>query len=210
MNTIEFDNNGNCIICTRDISNNISFLMMDSFFNNSMEKLERDIEECNDGSVKQCLIKFRDLYSQYIDEGSLDIETVSDYSEKLETDNIEIMPSNRGSWDVIVHNISEPEHSGFWYAAQDLSRERKSIAILKHQLEACVLLHKDIDSIIALIKNSNSMKEAHYRLMACGLDEIQSKYILSFPMNRLVELHDAPITISKCERMLNLIREITD
>lgn len=110
MSTIEFDGFGNCNISTIDNSNSISFLMMDYFFDNSIEKLSLDIEECINGTIKQRLMKFCKLYPKYFDEESLEKEDVSD---KPETENIEITPSDTGSWDIIVHNIVEPEHSGF-------------------------------------------------------------------------------------------------
>lgn len=205
MSTIEFDGYGNCIISTKDASNNISFLMTDYVFNNSIEKLRQDIEECNDSAVKHRLIKFCELYPEYLEEGPLGIEDISDSSR---TNNIEITLSDTGSWDVIVHNIAEPEHSGFWYAAHDLSRESKSISLLKHKLEAGVVFVKDYDAIIALTKTLHSEEEVASQLRARGLDEMQSEFILSFPMRRLPELENATAIISKCEQMLRLIQKI--
>ncbi len=66
----------------------------------------------------------------------------------------------------------------------------------------------EIDSLIMLIRTSESMDEATSLLRARGLDEVQSKYILSFPMRLLPELENAAVIISKCEQMLRLIQEI--
>lgn len=207
MNTIEFDGTGNCVIYAKDSANEISFLMMDAFFNNSLEKLRGDIEECDDITIKQRLIKFRELHTQYFGIQSGETEAVNGNPEIC---NIELKSSDTGSRNITINNIAEPEHSGFWYACHDLTREIESISVLKHNLEGCALILNDIDSIISLIRISSSTEEALAGLMARGLDKSQSNYILSLPLNRFVELGNSPITIAKCERMLHLIQKIED
>lgn len=202
-NLINFDAHGNCSVTVTDWRKDISFLM-NPFFNNSKENLLRDIDECADIAAREKLLVFLDNYDSLFDG-----ETSKDISATHDSVVVETLPSENGSWDVKIHNVTAP-HSGFWYAIQDIEGERDSIGQLTHNLEGLKTATKNIDALIAKIKAARNTDEAIDYLITLGLDRPQAKYILDYPINQLMEWSEPCISdsISRCNTMIQFLTQI--
>lgn len=194
MAKITFDKHRKATISIDNVGNEISFLM-NPVFDNSVSNLLRDIQLCDTVDLKKILVSFYEFIkaSNRVDEDDNDIEE--------DEISLEFDSGYSGDWCAIVHNI-KAEHSGYWYAAQNLEVERRSLILLRHELEGIKIALENIDRAITIIKSTVSEDDAASRLIELGLDMQQAKAILRMKITSLVCYDSSTLSdrIALCDR----------
>lgn len=203
MANISFDKRRNANITIENVGDDISFLMS-PIFDNSESNLLRDIELCDNEDLKKLLVCFYEFIKASHREDKADNDSVEDEI------SIEFESGDNGDWCAVVHNI-KAEHSGYWYAAQNLEAEKCSLIRLRHELEGIKIAVKNIDSVITSIKNAVSKDEAASKLIELGLDMQQAKAILRMNITSVVCCDSSIFSdrIALCSRWIEFIENLT-
>lgn len=166
MANISFDEHRHANITIDNVGNDISFLMC-PVFDNSELNLLRDIQLCDNQDLKKILVCFYEFIKASNREDGDDNDIVEDEI------SLEFESGDSGDWCAVVHNI-KAEHSGYWYAAQNLDAEKCSLIRLRHELEGIKIAVESLESVISSIKNAVSKDDATSRLIELGLDMQQA------------------------------------
>lgn len=216
MNTITFDQNCNCAIYIPADRAKVSFLT-NPLFTNNVDSLKSDIAHCKDASLKQTLEQFlKDLESGRFRFMDYEI-TIEDSDEGLQEEmdtlndnDLEIVPDNNddGNWMACVHDV-RAEHTGFWYAAMNISREIQIIKARIHILSGYIHFADNLDEIIGLIRNSTSTENIFKELLKRGFSEPQARAVIGFRLSLLGELEKNRLAeeIDNCNQLLKILEE---
>ncbi len=216
MNIISFDNYCNCTIRIPAESAKLSFLT-NPLFINTAEHLKSDIKECYDSYLRPTLKRFlkdvEDCRFGFMHYEKTSPKAYIDIEENVRTINdndIEILDDSRlnGNWMTFVHNI-QAEHTGFWYAAINISREIRNIKDRIHILKGYLKFTNSVDEIIMLIKQSTSVESSFNELIKRGFSEQQANAILEYRLNFLHKLDRNRLTedIDKYTELIEILKD---
>lgn len=199
MPKITFDKHRRVTISIDNVGNSISFLMC-PVFDNSELNLLRDIQLCDNEDLKKILVYFYEFIKASNREDEDDNDIVEDEI------SLEFESGDRGDWCAVVHNI-KAEHSGYWYAAQDLDAEKCSLIRLHHELEGIKIAVENLESVISSIRNAVSKDDATSGLIELGLDMQQAKAILRMNITSVVCCDSSIISdrLALCNRWIEFI-----
>ncbi len=175
MAKITFDQHRHAYITIDTAVKEISFLMS-PIFDNSDSNLLRDIDLCDNEDMKRILVGFYEYIKSFNQEEENEI-----LKDEL---SLEFEAGVAGDWCAVVHNITA-EHSGYWYAAQNLEEEKKSLIRLRHELEGLKIAVENIDDVISSIRNAVSTEDAIAKIIAFGMDEQQANAIMRMRLSIL-------------------------
>ncbi len=213
MSTITIDHNFNCLIFIHSDNAKVSFLT-NPMFTNTVDGLKSDITNCQTYRLKSKLERFlKDLaagkfgFMNY--EQNIFNNSVNSVYPKIGSE-LEIQEDDRlnGNWMVSVHNV-HTEHTGFWYAAMDISREIQNIKEYIHILSGYLAFAENVDELIGLIKNSTSEKDALNDLLKRGFTEPQSVAFLECRLTMLTQLEKGRLTeeIDNYNKLIEILKE---
>lgn len=202
MANISFDEHRHAYITIDNIGNDISFLMC-PVFDNSELNLLRDIQLCDNQDLKKILVCFYEFIKASNREDGDDNDIVEDEI------SLEFESGDSGDWCAVVHNI-KAEHSGYWYAAQNLEAEKCCLIRLRHELEGIKIAVENLESVISSIRNAVSKDDAMGKMIELGIDEQQAKAIMRMNITRLVSHESSyiPSVIAQCNRWAEFIEKI--
>ncbi len=213
MSTITIDHNFNCLIFIHSDNTKVSFLT-NPMFTNTVDGLKSDITNCQTDRLKSKLERFlKDLeagkfgFMNY--EQNIFYNPVNSMYPKIGSE-LEIQEDDRlnGTWMVSDNNV-HTEHTGFWYAAMDISREIQNIKKYIHILSGYLIFAENVDELIRLIKNSTSEKDVLNDLLKRGFTEPQSVAFLECRLTMLTQLEKGQLTeeIDKCNKLIEILKE---
>ncbi len=202
MSKLDIDNKGNVVIFNAGKDSDVSFLLED-FFDNSLDKLNEDIEICQDTPKKNLLIQFAEKYEN----GELDF--ISDYWQNDETlqhnstnQSLEFGFNRDGTGEFTAHDITAV-HSGFWYAADNIDKEIKNIVRYKHNYEGFVIASERIDTVISILKAAPNFESAIRGIQDLGLTRAQAEAVMSSRLDKLTSYDTKYLQnrIACCEKL---------